>query len=167
MLNRRAVLNDITLLCKKSVSVTLHYFNINQQPVEKNACLCAVALDEIQYLTYINDFKRDVTPNFIQWINGSFVSRKENPKDIDFLTIIDFQIYEAKAKLIDNQFRNPIAKAKYILDAYTLKSYPLGHKNHYITECDLLYWENWFGRTKMNRAKKKFSKGFIQIQFQI
>ncbi|MCH8317379.1 MAG: hypothetical protein IIA88_02590 [Bacteroidetes bacterium] len=117
------------------------------------------------YLTYINDFKKDVTPNFIQWINGSFVTGKENPKDIDFLTIIDFQIYEAKAKLMDNQFRNPIAKAKYKLDAYTLKSYPLDHKNRFITEYDLLYWENWFGTTKMNRAKKKFSKGFIQIQF--
>ena len=39
------------------------------------------------YLKFLQDFSREVSENFIQWIDGSFVTRKVNPRDIDFVSI--------------------------------------------------------------------------------
>jgi len=38
------------------------------------------------YLRYIYRFQDEVFPFFEQYINGSFVTKKENPKDIDIVT---------------------------------------------------------------------------------
>jgi hypothetical protein len=55
--------------------------------------------------TYISDFKNLITPNFTMWVDGSFVNaKKDNPNDIDFVSFIDYRVYEAKKALIDKQF---------------------------------------------------------------
>ena len=118
------------------------------------------------YEKFIDDFSKEVTENFVQWIDGSFVSNKENPKDIDFVSLIDFKTYEEKEQLIEAKFRLQGARVNYdLIDAYSIKVYPEGHKRRNITEFDKLYWQNWFSQTKKNRLKKKFPKGYIEIQF--
>lgn len=42
------------------------------------------------YLSYIYRFQDEVFPIFEQWIDGSFVTQKENPKDIDIVTFLDY-----------------------------------------------------------------------------
>jgi len=118
------------------------------------------------YLDYLKDFKKEVTPNFIQWINGSFVSNKLNPRDIDFVTLVDFETYESEEWLIENRFRRQNAKDYYgRIDAYVVKIYPKSHERYFVSEYDLVYWNNWFTETKKNRAKKKFDKGYVEIKF--
>jgi len=118
------------------------------------------------YTKYLKDFEQEITPNFIQWIDGSFISNKTNPRDIDFVTLIDFDIYQKNEQIIDSKFRRYGAKANYSrIDAYTIKNYPKNHERRNITEFDLVYWSNWFTETKKNRAKKKFKKGFIELKF--
>ena len=118
------------------------------------------------YKRYIKDFQHEITPSFTQWINGSFVSNKMNPRDIDFVTLIDFKIYEENEKLIESKFRKYGAKNHYErIDAYCVKIYPEDHKKSSISKYDLVYWRNWFSETKKNRAKKKFPKGFIELKF--
>ena len=34
------------------------------------------------YSQYLQDFQNEISPNFRQWINGSFVTNRTNPKDI-------------------------------------------------------------------------------------
>lgn len=119
-----------------------------------------------QYQKFLKDFSEQVTDDFEQWINGSFVSSKRNPKDIDFVTIIDYSIFEQKEALIEQQFRLVGAQKMYQLDAYTVRRYPVEHKHYSIYKGELAYWEHWFGQTKKNRAKIKFNKGFIRILFQ-
>jgi len=120
------------------------------------------------YSQYLNDFHKEVTHDFVQWIDGSFVSNKENPRDIDFVNLIDFDIYEKNEQIIEAKFRKYGAKSNYQrIDAYAVKVYPKGHAREKITEFDLAYWRNWFTETKMNRIKKKFPKGFIEIKFGI
>ena len=46
------------------------------------------------YLAYLERFRNKVTGNFVQWLNGSFVTQKENPNDIDLVTFIDYSIFE-------------------------------------------------------------------------
>jgi hypothetical protein len=117
------------------------------------------------YRAYLVDFQRLITTNFTQWIDGSFVTTKLNPNDIDFVTFIDAAVFEEKESLIINQFIFPNARNVYGVDAYGVRIYPSNHPFHSIGISDTLYWNEWFGRTRPNRANKKFQKGFVQIKF--
>ncbi len=77
------------------------------------------------YLKFVNDFSTKISSNFIHWINGSFVTAKEFPNDIDFVTIISHEIFESKEKLIHENFRLEGARKKYRVDAYTVRQYPI------------------------------------------
>jgi len=51
---------------------------------------------------------------FVQWINGSFISNKQNPGDMDFVTLMDFSTFNQHQNAIENEFtlleRNGITK---------------------------------------------------------
>lgn len=118
------------------------------------------------YLRFVNDFSEEVTPKFTQWLNGSFVSRKENPGDLDLVTLLDAETALLKDALMESKFRNEGALKHYNLDAYELVVYPEWHKDFIFTKSDQLYWHHWFSMSKFNRAKKRFPKGFIEINFE-
>ena len=118
------------------------------------------------YRTYLNDFKEQVSEDFIQWIDGSYITTKANPRDIDFVMLIEQETFDRHERLIEDRFRRHKAKQEYgKVDAYTVKMYPQGHERYFVTEYDLVYWRGLFTETKRNRAKKKFPKGFIEIKF--
>ncbi len=117
------------------------------------------------YKKFIDEFSNQVTPNFTHWIDGSFVTNKVNPRDIDFATLIQHDIYKSKRELIDSNFRLKGGKVNYNVDAYTIEILPQGHKKYGVFEIDLVYWNNWFSKTKKNWAKKSFPKGYIEIDF--
>ncbi len=118
------------------------------------------------YLNFLTDFKTLITPGFSQWINGSFVSQKQNPNDIDFVTLVDFQVYETHEQLIESQFRRQGAKLVYPkVDAYVVKHYPVGHEKRWVTAYDLAYWQDSFGKTQKNRAGQRHPKGFVELKF--
>lgn len=117
------------------------------------------------YCRFLDDFQAQVTPNFIQWVNGSFVTNKENPADIDFVTILDFKTFEESEQFIEKQFRIRGARNAYGVDAYTVRKYPEGHPKHLLYQHELIYWNNWFSSTKKNKAKMKFPKGFVEVIF--
>ena len=81
------------------------------------------------YLEFIRDFQNEVTSNFTQWIDGSFISNKMNPNDIDFVTLINHEYYASHRELIDSKFRLKGAKETYGVDAYALDIFPEEHKN--------------------------------------
>lgn len=119
------------------------------------------------YCQYTEDLRSTIKVPFFQWINGSFTTKKFNPKDLDVLTFIDFEVYKEKEKLIDERFSKwSVGKFYPKIDGYTVWSYPEGHKNFLTFHADQLYWQGWFGNTAFNRAKKRFRKGFIQINFE-
>ena len=41
------------------------------------------------------------------------------------------------------------------------------HEKNIYTRSDLLYWRTLFGKTRVNRAKKQYEKGLIQLNFEI
>jgi hypothetical protein len=117
------------------------------------------------YEEFIDSFQKEITPNFVQWIDGSFVSNKQSPNDIDFVTLIDFEVFEQNESLLTTKFRK-FDNSNKALDAYFLKSYPENHSRHFVSEMDQKYWFNLFSSTKMNRLRKRFPKGFIEINFE-
>ena len=119
------------------------------------------------YLVFIQDFQKEISETFTHWINGSFVSNKPNPNDIDFVTLIEHEIYEEKRDKIDAKFRLKGAKQWYNVDAYTVELFPEGHSKYLICKSDLVYWDNWFSKTKPDWRKRKFPKGYIEMKFDI
>lgn len=91
------------------------------------------------YLTYIEGFQEEISTVFAYWINGSFVSNKPNPNDIDFVILIEHEIYEEKRDRIDAKFRLKGAKQWYSVDAYTVELFPEGHSKYLICQSDLVH----------------------------
>lgn len=119
------------------------------------------------YLSYIHDFKNQISENFYQWIDGSFVTSKLNPNDIDIVTFLDAGIYENNLlKLV--YFQGGNLKMEQKLDCYFVKGYPVGHKNHkIITHFDSLEWFHLFSKSRVQKNGKRYSKGIIQINFKL
>lgn len=117
------------------------------------------------YERYTKDFSKEITPNFRQWINGSFVTNKRSPKDIDLVNLIDYHVAEEKEKMIREKFIRDSTNKNYGIDAYLVILYPENHKLYNWTRSDLVYWHDWFTKSKMDRRKKRHPKGYVEINF--
>lgn len=118
-----------------------------------------------KYLIYLDNFREVIRGDFFQWINGSFVTTKYDPKDIDLVSVIHYQDYEKNIEELRKRLTSSNARRLFEVDAYIVADYPESHKKYSFTKSDLVYWRNLFGQTKANRARKKYPKRFIQINF--
>ena len=116
-----------------------------------------------QFINYAADLKTICGKDEMkQWIDGSYVTKKYDPFDIDLVTFIDYQIAENKEKEI-KEFIYPASLAKYGIDGYVIVMYPENHVLHFAYRADCSYWINHFDKTKPNKRHKTLSKGFIEI----
>jgi hypothetical protein len=136
---------------------TLQHYFVDNFP---NSTTRKVLFDN--YLRYVDAFAREITPHFTQWINGSFVTQKENPKDIDFVTFIAADIYIVKEKFIEKYWTTQTYDIG--LDAWLLKIYPNTVKEY---QQYLDYKEEWFlrfTRTRKDDYGNHLKKGFLEIK---
>jgi hypothetical protein len=115
------------------------------------------------YLRYLDAFAKEITPHFTQWINGSFVTQKENPNDMDFVTFLDIKTYERIEPNIDKYLTTTLHDNG--LDAYILQVYPTEIELY--TSYTLFHTEVWYGRFTNTRKVlgQNKSKGFIELNF--
>jgi hypothetical protein len=109
-----------------------------------------------QYLNYLNELKKIVKTPFEQWIDGSFVSKKPIPNDIDILSFIPSPIYSLEETRLYELKQN----SKPTIDAYYICQFPENHRRFVETNGDYYYWLNQF-----TKDRRKNSKGFIKILF--
>jgi hypothetical protein len=117
---------------------------------------------------YIADFRNLITPNFVMWVDGSFVTAKrDNPNDIDFVIFIDYKVYEANQSIIDSRFNKYGSKNHYgvLLDAYICTVYPANHEKSFHSKSDEMDWFHQFSYTKPDKRGKKYAKSFVKIKF--
>lgn len=100
----------------------------------------------------------------IQWINGSFTTKKTEPGDIDIVTFIDYAILFNSGKLFE-QFAYPYSEQTYEVDAYIVPFYPEGHRLRFLFTSDRLDWLDRFNKTWINRLGKRYAKGFLEINY--
>lgn len=82
------------------------------------------------------------------WIDGSFTTHKQNPKDIDVLNVLDdvTLLHQNKAKFF--AFGGNAAASNYGVDAYFLLK-----SNAQLTQELLQYWQTQFGTDRTGRSK--------------
>src|SRR5690554_3847082 len=115
------------------------------------------------YVKYNNSLKEICNlPELHQWINGSFVTKKQNPGDIDLVTFLDFKLVENLGTKLDH-FIFPNSEKIYNVDAYIVVVYPEEHKDKFNYKSDLVYWNDRFSKTRRVRGNK-LAKGFIEIK---
>jgi len=113
---------------------------------------------------YLDDLKRLVNEELTIWVNGSFVTKKLNPKDIDVVIFLDWRKLEQFSKELI-AFSHEGALENYGIDSYLVRVYEPSHKKHILTHSDRLHWLYDFSRTQPNRRGKIFKKGFLEIKY--
>jgi hypothetical protein len=112
------------------------------------------------YLAYNAELKQIIPTGFVQWIDGSFITKKRNPNDIDLVTFIDFGQYNANQKALEGLNQQMKLAKKRILDVYFVQIYAENHVRRNWYEIDKTQWLFEFSRTR-----NKQSKGFLQLNF--
>jgi hypothetical protein len=109
---------------------------------------------------YIEKLVPIIGTGFHQWINGSFVTRKLNPRDIDFVTFIDAKTFGSNEHLLRN-LKEYSREKSLCLDGYFVKHYPTNHKGFVHSHLDSIQWMNEFTKD----SRKGQPKGFIQLNY--
>ena len=106
-------------------------------------------------MSYLIDLQMIGIKDFTQWIDGSFVTQKTTPNDIDIVTFVPdnfYNLYQEKLIALKETYQG--------LDCYYVKNYPENHPNRVISDFDRIQWLFFF-RTD----RKKQNKGFIELNF--
>jgi hypothetical protein len=111
------------------------------------------------YLGYLDQLMQMVGTGFYQWIDGSFVTQKQNPADIDFLTWIDSKIFNRSETEL-SAFRRLHLKKGSLTDAYLLPYYTTDQRKVYLNDINEKQWLfDWANDNDKN------PKGIIKLQF--
>ncbi|MDR1404192.1 MAG: hypothetical protein LBJ20_01300 [Candidatus Methanoplasma sp.] len=96
------------------------------------------------------------------WIDGSFVTKKENPNDVDLsirVVASEFNEYLSDGGTFLNGNCHDEIKSKYSCDSYLILDYPEHDPRHEgITVKRERYWIDFWGHTR-----DKEEKGFVQF----
>lgn len=90
----------------------------------------------------------------IQWLDGSYVTNKTDPDDIDLVTFIEYNHLQslqgtpAEAFISDALAAGPGTPAQYRSDAYVVAVVPAGHPLHVNFKKAHDYWVRWFGHMR-------------------
>lgn len=111
------------------------------------------------YLRYTNTIKELINEPFYQWIDGSYVTQKINPNDIDVLTFVPFEPYKKQQPHFEMLRRWRFNK-NFGIDGYFLQILPTQHPDFRFYEYDCKDWLNTF-----STGRKFENKGLVKITF--
>lgn len=134
----------------QKVFVTQHEHSVTRKRLFEN------------YQVYTNDLIKIISRPFFQWIDGSFVTKKLNPGDIDVVTFVDYQVFKERRLLFMDRQN---LKATQGIDSYFVRLFPVGHPDHFITQFNMIEWQELFGYSRRDENNLIHRKGIIQINF--
>ena len=98
-----------------------------------------------------------------QWVDGSFVTAKLDPSDLDLTTLFDGRAYDGlpdiKRKALDGLLAGHACQAVWGCDSFPIAIYPEGHVFRAKYEALYRFWEKWWSRTAGG-----LPKGFVEVQ---
>lgn len=113
------------------------------------------------FLSWHQRFRSAITPQFTQWIDGSFVTQKNHPNDIDFVTFVDHKLYYAKERFFDPYWSFSLEREG--LDSYFVPTFQANHQGYEEYVSDQNYWTKKFGLTREDENGFSLPKGFLII----
>ena len=116
------------------------------------------------FLRYLNDFQSRVSQGFVLWLDGSFLTLKDNPNDMDFVIFLDYRIYEMQEPFLDKYWTFSLEEQG--LDAYLVRSYPANHTEYSNFVTNQNNWLVRYTHTKPNSEAKIFRKGLVELIFE-
>ena len=100
--------------------------------------------------------------DFEVWLNGSFISKKPVPNDIDLVIFVDFAVFEKVEKELA-KFRTLEYRKEKGLHCFFEPVYPVQHKYFSNYEMNQKQWLFDFTRKLDKRTNKYLSKGLLTI----
>jgi hypothetical protein len=92
-----------------------------------------------------------------QWLNGSFVSDKLDPGDIDVVTVLDSdhtdQLDDAEELLLSPLLAQDFTRDIHGCHSFAVAYYPDGHAARAEYEAQAAYWDRQWGHDRDDRAK--------------
>jgi hypothetical protein len=116
------------------------------------------------FIGFIERIQHEITDDFIIWVDGSFISKKLNPRDVDALFLLDYRSCEYKKSVLDNQYFIKEFKYSKGLDLYYSIEYPKNHKRHFMSHLNHLYWQDVYGHTRKDINGRQYTKGFLELK---
>ncbi|OJV15505.1 MAG: hypothetical protein BGO21_31450 [Dyadobacter sp. 50-39] len=112
------------------------------------------------FSVYMEKLVAIIGTDFHQWIDGSFVTRKLNPGDIDFVTFVNAKTFSRNEHLL-YLLKEYSRDQRLRIDGYFVKDYPKDHKDFFQSYLDSVQWMHGFSKD----TRKGQSKGFIQLNY--
>lgn len=102
--------------------------------------------------------QKEVYPWYEMWVDGSFVTKKHNPRDVDVVVFLDAEVYRLREKKFDAivSFSFEILK----IDAYFVIVYPEKHPSFPLTQISTNRWFDFLSTTRSENRK-----GFLKLDF--
>lgn len=117
-----------------------------------------------RYLVFVEELKRAFQVPFFQWVDGSFITRKDLPGDIDVVTFLPYDIVIKKAVSVQHFIKS--AKTTYFVDAAFCPVCKWNHRFYQESKEKEAYWLNLYTRSRLDVFGKRHPKGLIKIDFQ-
>lgn len=103
-------------------------------------------------------------PILSQWIDGSFVTDKEDPGDIDLVTVMEASAYDAltpvQQLLLDALMAGKATKAVWGMDSYAAFVVPPNHPHHAAVQAGANGWHHEWSRV---RGRAGATKGYLEV----
>jgi hypothetical protein len=115
------------------------------------------------YLAFIESLKTLGIMTFEHWLNGSFVSKKVKPNDLDiliFVSTFDFFKFEKELELLKRTYKSKQLDIFYIIKRTEFD------KDFMLYQSDYMEWLHLFSKTRRNlNTGIRHNKSFIQLNF--
>lgn len=117
------------------------------------------------YRRWLHEFRMKISQEAEIWIDGSYVTKREIPDDMDILVLIDYLVWQEKEDVF-RELKREYGNTQPPLDIYHLLVYPENHPNDHLMNINKSEWLHLFTRTRPNRRRKVFKKGFMIINYE-
>ncbi len=116
-----------------------------------------------EFMAFADKLNKAIDRPLVIWIDGSFVTLKQNPNDIDLVVFIENEAIKSKYKTIREHFFDKKNLKERGLDVYYDRVFQKDHKDHSKYLSDYLYWYSWFTKTRKTKQYKRYPKGFLEL----
>lgn len=108
----------------------------------------------VELQSFISDVKDLLSADTKIWVDGSFVTNKIFPNDIDLVLFVNTSVYQENYNIF-KQIRSKYSN----IDAYFVEVFPEDHKKYQHGELDKLEFLHLF-----SKDRKRRNKGFIELK---